>query len=619
MAIQNRRGFYDKFDPSRLVAGEWAIVLDGDKNAPDGKSAYVCFAAGTVKRVALFEDMSTNIKKANKELVEELTAATNSATQKASETTEKCENTIKTSEETIAATTAAKEDCIQATQACKISTERSQSATQETKDATNACNAATSESKASIQIASETLEKLNTSENARIDAEKVRVENENTRVSNEQKRVSDESERASAEKERAEKENVRISAEETRVSNESARVDEENSRKLRFKEMIDAAQNVKFKVLEDNQVSKKGVPTIEGTAGVIYLVKDKKSSDTNHYIEWFYYNNKWEIFGTTNATMDAVPANLISYICNHGIDKTDTMIEIGILDFKFNNTRVLKEDGAKILCEKLFRNNIEQNKNNNATLLAIDNNKTEIKQLKDNKADKTELTTKADKTEVEQLKKDKADKTDVDQLKEVKADKSALETLDKNKADKSALETLDKQIKKNGDDIRKNGKKTYTALKIQNNSLMYDTCYVYITIEPKFVTIKIYINVKNISILQSCYDDLSINIISSYFSTLYNLLQPNQTYITGTITGTIDKNVIHPYNFINSSTNVIKWVTNINPSTEKDTIFYEITYPTKNTNVIDETTLNAVNKELKSMLENINLTNIIAGAEAFLA
>ncbi len=148
--------------------------------------------------------------------------------------------------------------------------------------------------------------------------------------------------------------------------------------------------------------------------------------------------------------------------------------------------------------------------------------------------------------------------------------------------------------------------------------MLYDTCYVYITIEPKFVTIKIYINVKNIGVLQSCYDDLSINIISSYFSTLYNLLQPNQTYITGTITGTIDKNVIHPYNFINSSTNVIKWVTNINPSTEKDTIFYEITYPTKNTNVIDETTLNAVNKELKSMFENINLTNIVAGAEAFL-
>lgn len=452
MAIQNRRGFYDKFDPSRLVAGEWAIVLDGDKNAPDGKSAYVCFAAGNVKRVALFEDMSTNIKKANSEIIEELTTATNNATQKATETTEKCENTIKKSEEATAATIAAKEDCIQATQACKTSTEQSQNATRETKDATSACNAATSESKASTQTASETLEKLNTSENERTAAEKVRVENENTRISNEQKRVSDESERASAEqtrksnederlthestrldaervrvgseniraenekaraeaeqtrwtteterinnekmrvesentrkneeetrsnnekariekennrladeekrasaeKERAEKENARISAEETRVSNESARVDEENSRKLRFKEMIDAAQNVKFKVLEDNQVNEKGVPTIEGTAGIIYLVKDKKSSDTNNYIEWFYYNGKWEIFGTTNAHIEAMPNQLVDWLARgFGKEMIEAFIRNGHFNFGFDNTRLVSEDNCIQLCKTL--------------------------------------------------------------------------------------------------------------------------------------------------------------------------------------------------------------------------------------------------------------------------
>ena len=494
MAIQNRRGFYDKFDPSRLVAGEWAIVLDGDKNAPDGKSAYVCFAAGNVKRVALFEDMSTNIKKANSEIIEELTTATNNATQKATETTEKCENTIKKSEETTAATIAAKEDCIQATQACKTSTEQSQNATQETKDATSACNAATSESKASTQTATETLEKLNTSENERTAAEKVRVENENTRISNEQKRVSDESERASAEqtrksnederlthentrldaekvrvesentrvesekartsaeqtrvqteterinnekmrvynenarkneeetrinnekariekednrltdeekrvsaeKERAEKENVRISAEETRVNNESARVDEENSRKLRFKEMIDAAQNVKFKVLEDNQVNDKGVPTIEGTAGIIYLVKDKKSNDTNHYIEWFYYNNKWEIFGTTNASMETIPGGLIHDCYFYGYSKVDDNIKNGTANYKLDNTRVLKEESALYLCSLLHYKE-KQFYRNFVTIGTTD--------LLDKH--------KADKTDVEQLKKDKADKSEL--------------------------------------------------------------------------------------------------------------------------------------------------------------------------------------------------------------
>ena len=501
MAIQNRRGFYDKFDPSRLVAGEWAIVLDGDKNAPDGKSAYVCFAAGNVKRVALFEDMSTNIKKANSEIIEELTTATNNATQKATETTEKCENTIKKSEETTAATIAAKEDCIQATQACKTSTEQSQNATQETKDATSACNAATSESKASTQTATETLEKLNTSESARADAEKVRVENENTRISNEQNRVNDESERASAEqtrksnederlthestrldaervrvgseniraenekaraeaeqtrwttetervnnekvrvenenmrkneeetrsnnekariekednrltdeekrvsaeKERAEKENARISAEETRVSNESARVDEENSRKLRFKEMIDAAQNVKFKVLEDNQVNEKGVPTIEGTAGVIYLAKDKKSTDTNSYIEWFYYNNKWEIFGSTNAHIEAMPNQLVDWLARgFGKERIDAFIRNGHFNFGFDSTRLVSEDNCIQLCKTL-------SSSVNSNVARMDS----LDRKFYDKANKSELTTKADKTEVEQLKKDKADKSEL--------------------------------------------------------------------------------------------------------------------------------------------------------------------------------------------------------------
>ena len=45
MAIQHRRGIYSRFDPSRLVAGEWAVVLSGDPDAKDGKAAYGCFAA----------------------------------------------------------------------------------------------------------------------------------------------------------------------------------------------------------------------------------------------------------------------------------------------------------------------------------------------------------------------------------------------------------------------------------------------------------------------------------------------------------------------------------------------------------------------------------------------
>lgn len=57
MAIQHRRGVHNEFDPTRLVAGEWAVVLSGDPSASDGRAAYVCFGAGIVKRVAVYEDM----------------------------------------------------------------------------------------------------------------------------------------------------------------------------------------------------------------------------------------------------------------------------------------------------------------------------------------------------------------------------------------------------------------------------------------------------------------------------------------------------------------------------------------------------------------------------------
>lgn len=56
MAIQMRRGAYAAFDPSKLVPGELAVVLSGDPDVTDGKSLYVCFAAGDVKRVATWED-----------------------------------------------------------------------------------------------------------------------------------------------------------------------------------------------------------------------------------------------------------------------------------------------------------------------------------------------------------------------------------------------------------------------------------------------------------------------------------------------------------------------------------------------------------------------------------
>lgn len=87
MAIQMRRGAYVNFNPAKLMPGEWAVVVSGDSNAKDGKAAYICFAAGDVKRVATYEDMVDNVHDAvdqnNGAIIKEITDAANKASQQA--------------------------------------------------------------------------------------------------------------------------------------------------------------------------------------------------------------------------------------------------------------------------------------------------------------------------------------------------------------------------------------------------------------------------------------------------------------------------------------------------------------------------------------------------------
>jgi hypothetical protein len=51
MAIQNRRGVYANFDPTKMKPGEFAIVQSGDPNSTDGKAVYICTTTGTVRRL----------------------------------------------------------------------------------------------------------------------------------------------------------------------------------------------------------------------------------------------------------------------------------------------------------------------------------------------------------------------------------------------------------------------------------------------------------------------------------------------------------------------------------------------------------------------------------------
>lgn len=57
MAIVMRQGEYGDFIPSKMLPGEWAVVLADDPIVPDGKSVFIAFAAGDVKRMATYEDM----------------------------------------------------------------------------------------------------------------------------------------------------------------------------------------------------------------------------------------------------------------------------------------------------------------------------------------------------------------------------------------------------------------------------------------------------------------------------------------------------------------------------------------------------------------------------------
>ena len=74
MAIQMRRGKFTNFLPSKLQPGEWAIVQDEDPSASDGRSVYVAFAAGVVKRMATYTDMVDSCRDAIEQSIGDIKA-----------------------------------------------------------------------------------------------------------------------------------------------------------------------------------------------------------------------------------------------------------------------------------------------------------------------------------------------------------------------------------------------------------------------------------------------------------------------------------------------------------------------------------------------------------------
>ena len=56
--IQNRRGGYTDYDPSKLLPGEFAVVQMDDPNTPTGKGVYLAITAGDVVRLATTEEIA---------------------------------------------------------------------------------------------------------------------------------------------------------------------------------------------------------------------------------------------------------------------------------------------------------------------------------------------------------------------------------------------------------------------------------------------------------------------------------------------------------------------------------------------------------------------------------
>lgn len=77
MAIQVRRGNYADFDPDKMLPGEWACVLESDPVVEDGRSVFICFSAGNVKRMATYEDMVAQFGDMTDDIINQLTSEVN--------------------------------------------------------------------------------------------------------------------------------------------------------------------------------------------------------------------------------------------------------------------------------------------------------------------------------------------------------------------------------------------------------------------------------------------------------------------------------------------------------------------------------------------------------------
>lgn len=78
--IQNRRGGYSDFDPSKLLPGEFAVVQVDDPNTTSGTAVYIAITAGSVVRLATAEEIAAYNQQSQAVLVQVQQVASNTQT-----------------------------------------------------------------------------------------------------------------------------------------------------------------------------------------------------------------------------------------------------------------------------------------------------------------------------------------------------------------------------------------------------------------------------------------------------------------------------------------------------------------------------------------------------------
>lgn len=112
MAIQDRGGKKEDFDPDKMLPREWAVCTDT-------KEVYKCFAAGDVRRMATYEEMVENINNATEDVQAMFTADMQEAIREAVEATDTANSTISRANSVIQDASQAKDRANAAAQAAE--------------------------------------------------------------------------------------------------------------------------------------------------------------------------------------------------------------------------------------------------------------------------------------------------------------------------------------------------------------------------------------------------------------------------------------------------------------------------------------------------------------------